>query len=57
MTKPQTIEIFLPDRSPTSIREAEINNIAAATILGSSASGSTSWRYKNRKTFDELKRN
>lgn len=26
MTKPQTIQIFLPDGSPTSIREAEITN-------------------------------
>jgi hypothetical protein len=33
MTKPQTIQIFLPDGSPTSIREAEITNRLVKAIL------------------------
>lgn len=32
-TKPQTIQIFLPDGSPTSIREAEITNRLVKAIL------------------------
>ena len=32
--KPQTIQIFLPDGSPTSIREAEITNrLVKATLF------------------------
>ncbi|TYB71881.1 GIY-YIG nuclease family protein [Bizionia gelidisalsuginis] len=33
MTRPQTIQIFLPDGSPTSIREAEITNRLVKAIL------------------------
>jgi hypothetical protein len=33
MNKPQTIQIFLPDGSPTSIREAEITNRLVKAIL------------------------
>ena len=33
MTKPQTIQIFLPDGSPTSIREAEITNRLVKALL------------------------
>jgi hypothetical protein len=33
MSKPQTIQIFLPDGSPTSIREAEITNRLVKAIL------------------------
>ncbi len=33
MTKPQTIQIFLPDGSPTSIREAELTNRLVKAIL------------------------
>ncbi len=33
MTKPQTIQIFLPDGQPTSIREAEITNRLVKAIL------------------------
>lgn len=35
MSRPQTIQIFLPDGSPTSIREAELTNrlIKAIKIL------------------------
>jgi len=33
MSKPQTIQIFLPDGSPTSIREAEITNRLIKAIL------------------------
>ena len=31
--KPQTIQLFLPDGSPTSIREAEITNRLSKAIL------------------------
>ena len=31
--RPQTIQIFLPDGSPTSIREAEITNRLVKAIL------------------------
>lgn len=33
MTRPQTIQIFLPDGSPTSIREAELTNRLVKAIL------------------------
>ena len=33
MTKPQTIQLFLPDGAPTSIREAEITNRLVKAIL------------------------
>lgn len=33
MTKPQTIQIFLPDGSPTSIREAELTNRLIKAVL------------------------
>ena len=33
MNRPQTIQIFLPDGSPTSIREAEITNRLVKAIL------------------------
>lgn len=33
MTKPQTIQIFLPDGSPTSIREAELTNRLVKAVL------------------------
>ena len=31
--RPQTIQIFLPDSSPTSIREAEITNRLVKAVL------------------------
>ncbi|WP_405376989.1 hypothetical protein [Nonlabens sp. Asnod3-A02] len=33
MTRPQTIQIFLPDGSPTSIRESELTNRLVKAIL------------------------
>lgn len=33
MKRPQTIQLFLPDGSPTSIREAEITNRLVKAIL------------------------
>lgn len=33
ISKPQTIQIFLPDGSPTSIREAELTNRLVKAIL------------------------
>tara|TARA_B100000787_G_scaffold143077_1_gene112598 strand:+ start:180 stop:389 length:210 start_codon:yes stop_codon:yes gene_type:complete len=33
MNRPQTIQIFLPDGSPTSIREAEITNRLVKAVL------------------------
>ena len=33
INRPQTIQIFLPDGSPTSIREAEITNRLVKAVL------------------------
>jgi len=68
MTNGKTIQIFMPDGNPRSIKIAEItsrtikNSIftspsaAAATVLARNANGWREWKYKNGKTLDEVKR-
>ncbi len=68
MQRPQTIQIFLPDGSPRSIKIAEITNRVVKAVLISLTQASTEvqhglffgwreWKNKQGKTLDEIKRN
>lgn len=67
MSKPQTIQIFLPDGSPTSIKEDfyefatdylfDSPSAASSAILGRTSNGWLMWKDKEGNTLDEIKRN